>query len=190
MFPYTVFRLTSHVVPKRVARARKEDHVHARDDDDDMLLLDQKQPSSATTSKLSVVEDGPSSTSKEKAQVLQDDSETEDDEDDDDLLLNKKPSVPTTNLGRAPLTPARSISPEVDPGRAPGRIIGSTYPLKDFENSLSQAEVGKAVGDLAAVITEIVFKPFASRRSEEMLECVIALRDACLAVWCSSSSCL
>lgn len=166
-------------VPKRVARAKKDGHVHAHDDDD-MLLLDRKGPAVATLSGADVVEADPSWNNDTKAEVAADDSETEDDEDDEDLL-RKKPISRLSNSNKDPLpTPARSISPEVDPGRAPGRIVGNTYPLKDFQNNTTQ--IGQAVEDLAAVIAEVVMKPFATRRTQEMLECMVALRDTCLRV--------
>lgn len=113
-----------------------------------------------------------------------DDSETED-EDEEMLLDMKKPATPPPNArNNQPLpTPARSLSPQVDPGRAPGRIIGSTYPLADFKKNIAQGDVvTKAVEDLGAVITEIVMRPFSSRRSEELLECMKVLRDTCLKV--------
>jgi len=78
-------------------------------------------------------------------------------------------------------TPARSMSPDVDPGRAHGRIIGSTFPLADFKKNLARGDVvTKAVEDLGVVITEIVMRPFSSRRSAELLECMAALRDTSL----------
>ena len=40
----------------------------------------------------------------------------------------------------------------------------------------------KAVEDLGAVVTEIVMRPFSSRRSAELLECMTALRDTSLKV--------
>ncbi|KJA25917.1 hypothetical protein HYPSUDRAFT_1067115 [Hypholoma sublateritium FD-334 SS-4] len=164
-------------VPKRVARAKKDGHVHAHDDDD-MLLLDRKRPAGATSYRADVGEAGPSENKDMMAEVPVDDSETEDDDDEEDLL-SKKPSAPSSNSNKGPLpTPARSISPAMDPGRAPGRIVGNTYPLKDFQKNTAQ--VGKAVEDLAAVIAEVVMKPFASRRKQEMLECMVALRDTCL----------
>lgn len=101
------------------------------------------------------------------------------------LLDTKKPVTPVPfGSKNVPLpTPARSISPVIDPGRAPGRIIGSTYPLADFKKNLVQGDVvTKAVEDLGVVITEIVMRPFSSRRSEELLECMTALRDTSLKV--------
>jgi len=164
-------------VPKRVARVKKDGHVHAHDEDDDMLLLDRKRPVGSTASQLNVVEASPFGNKDVKADVPADDSETEDDDDED--LLRKKPSASPENSKKGPLpTPARSVSPEVDPARAPGRIIGNTYPLKDFQKNAAQ--VSKAIEDLAAVVAEVVMKPFASRRTQEMLECMIALRETCL----------
>ncbi|KAF9448857.1 SPOC domain-like protein [Macrolepiota fuliginosa MF-IS2] len=130
----------------------------------------------------------------------QEGSDTEDEDEDEfvavslpaeneELLLTRKDPAagvktpkPSSHRGAAPLpTPARSVSPQIDPGRAPGRIIGSTYPLKDFEKNLVQGDVvTKAVEDLCEVVVEIVLRPFASRRSGEMIECLKVLRDTCL----------
>jgi len=97
-------------------------------------------------------------------------------------LLNKPsaPLPPPKNVAPLP-TPARSLSPQVDPGLAPNRIIGTTYPLKDFTKNIAQGDVvTKAVEDLSAVITEIVMRPFASRRKSELLECMTMLRKTSL----------
>jgi ATP-dependent DNA helicase 2 subunit 2 len=95
----------------------------------------------------------------------------------------KEPSGPSRpNLP----TPDRSPSPEVEAGRAHGRIIGSTYPLKDFMNNLKRGDlVSKAVEDMAVVIREIVMKPFATKRQEELIKCLKSMRDTCLKV-CAS----
>jgi ATP-dependent DNA helicase 2 subunit 2 len=182
-------------------------------EDDEMLLLDHKreQPKpSATTRTMSPMKVDVKMTSpgkgKGKAKAMDGgDSETEDEEDEfvtvehpadeeyeGSLLDAKKPPAATpkpTSRPGAPLpTPARSVSPQIDPGRAPGRIIGSTYPLRDFEKNLAQGDVvTKAVADLAEVITEIILKPFASRRQKEMIDCMKALRNTCLTV-CPSRS--
>lgn len=172
-------------MPKKVARARKDGHVHAQNDDDDLLLLDRKQSLSPKRAKVQITQASPTSPSQRKGDVTNaDDSETED-EDEEMLLDMKKPASPPPNArNNQPLpTPARSLSPQVDPGRAPGRIIGSTYPLADFKKNIAQGDVvTKAVEDLGAVITEIVMRPFSSRRSEELLECMKVLRDTCLKV--------
>lgn len=124
---------------------------------------------------------------KDKAVVTAEDSETEDDEDDEELLLasTKKPGTPAPPPRNVPPlpTPARSLSPEVDRGRAPGRIIGTTYPLADFKKNLAQGDiVTKAVEDLGVVIAGVVMRPFSSRRTKELLECMEAMRDTSLKV--------
>ena len=166
-------------VSKRIPKARKDGHVHAQDEDDNLFLLDRKK---APEKSLTHVVEASSSSSKSKANV--EDSETEDD--DEDLLLNKKPSTPLPQFKNAvPLpTPARSLSPQVDPGRAPNRIVGTTYPLKDFNKNIAQGNVvTKAIEDLSAVIIEIVMRPFASRRKSELLECMTVLRKTALEVF-------
>jgi len=145
-----------------------------------MLLLDYKRPLGPSASQMSIVEASISSGSA-KGKAPAEDSETEDEE--EELLLNKKKSTPPPKKGVPLPTPVRSVSPQVDPGRAPGRIVGNTYPLKDFQKNISQGDVvTKAVEDLAAVIAEVVMKPFASRRTQEMLECMEVLRRTCLEV--------
>ncbi|KAF9480417.1 SPOC domain-like protein [Pholiota conissans] len=160
-------------VPKRVTRAKKDTHAHAHDDDDDdMLLLDEKKPS-ANASHYDIV--GASAIIQGKGVEIEDD--------DDDLMEHKKLSMATpANEKGGPLpTLARSISPLVDPGIAPGRIIGNTYPLKDFKKNLAQGDVvTKAVEDLSSIIVEVVMRPFGSRRTQEMLDCMIQLRNTCL----------
>lgn len=178
------------LVPKKVAKAKREDYARvAEDEDDEMLLLDRKQPaSSRTQSQMNIVQ-GESSSSSAHAKVgaakAKEGSETEDDDDEAEMLLDKKntPAAPASS-SRDPLpTPARSLSPQIDAGRAPGRIIGNTYPLKDFKKNIARGDlVTKAVEDLAAVITEVVMKPFATRRTDEMLECMSFLRGTCLVV--------
>ena len=175
-------------MPKRIAKARKDGHVHAQDEDDNLLLLDRKR---ASDKSFTHVAEASSSSSKAKTIVNAEDSETEDD--DEDLLLNKPSTLlpPPKNVALLP-TPARSLSPQVDPGRAPNRIIGTTYPLKDFKKNIVQGDVvTKAVEDLSAVITEIVMRPFASRRKSELLECMALLRKTSLEVFrkCHNTGC-
>jgi len=168
-------------VPKKIARTRKDGHSLAQDDNDTLLLLERKNPNESPRNYgIQPTQPLPSSPTKTKTKPLAnpDDSETEDEEEEEGMLLDvKKPaSVPLP-------TPARSISPEIDPGRAPGRIIGSTYPLADFKKNLAQGDVvTKAVEDLGAVITEIVMRPFSSRRSAELLDCMMALRNTSVKV--------
>ncbi|KAG0703074.1 SPOC like C-terminal domain-containing protein [Suillus ampliporus] len=161
-------------VPKKVVKARNDGHVCARDEDEDMLLLDKKP--AARKGKEPAASQVPVSPALARAAEKPADSgsETEEESDQEPLLLEKRPF-------NALPTPERSMSPDVDPGRAPGRIIGSTYPLRDFKTNLAQGDVvTKAVEDMGAVIKEVVLKPFASRRHKEMIDSMIAMRDTCL----------
>ncbi|KAG1738615.1 SPOC domain-like protein [Suillus paluster] len=166
-------------VPKKTVKVRKDNHVRARDEDEDMLLLDQK-PAAPRKGKgkepaASQVPVSPKLAHAAK-KPADSDSETEEESDQEPLLLEKD-KRPFNALP----TPERSMSPAVDPGRAPGRIIGSTYPLRDFKTNLAQGDVvTKAVEDMGAVIKEVVLRPFASRRHKEMIDCMVAMRDTCL----------
>lgn len=170
-----------HAVPKRAPKARKDGHVHAQDEDEDMILLDQKgparkRPDVLSPTKSQVTNASPSRAEKKK--VTENDSETESESDGEILLESKgKPARPGLP------TPTASPEPEPDPQRAPGRIIGNAYPLRDFRQNLKQGDVvTKAVEDLGVVVREIVGRPFASRRKDEMVECLKELREACLKV--------
>lgn len=158
-----------------MTRQRKDGHVLARNDDDELLLLDDKPPKRTQTQ----IQTQNTSTKKPAAEAQG--SDTEDDSD------SEQPASKKPNYGQALPTPTRSLSPiDIDPGRAPGRIIGATYPLQDFQKNLSQGDVvSKAVEDLGFVIKEIVMKPFASRRNGELLECMTTFRDVALKVCCS-----
>lgn len=142
-----------------------------------MILLDQMGPAQKRPS---VVEASSSYTGINK--TPEDDSETES-ESDGELLLASRPKP------SAPGLPTPTASPELenDPQRAPGRIIGIAYPLRDFRENLKQGDVvTKAVEDLGVVIREIVGRPFSSRRQDEMVACLKELREACLRVSVSS----
>ncbi|KAG1825465.1 SPOC like C-terminal domain-containing protein [Suillus subaureus] len=162
-------------VPKKATKVRKDGHVRAMDEDDDMLLLD-KKPVASRKGKEPAASQVPVSSklARPAKKSAASDSETEEESDQEPLLLNKRPF-------NALPTPERSMSPDVDPGRAPGRIIGSTYPLRDFKTNLAQGDVvTKAVEDMGVIIKEVVLRPFASRRHKEMIECMIAMRDTSL----------
>lgn len=190
-FPCTERRGTDFLlVPKRVARNRKDGHVRARDDgDDDALLLDKKPNKriklSQSQSQAQVrTQTSPAAARKVPKPPPSDDSETEP-EDDMELLLDRKPpsALPKPEDGGGGggglATPARSPTP--DAGRAPGRIIGSAYPLDDFRANIASGDlVSKAVEDLAFVIRNVVVEPFAAKRAGEMVECARALRRVCL----------
>jgi len=196
-------------VPKSMSKrgAAKQEHELATMEDDEMLLLDRKPESLKTnTGLVPVMKDElkpecvPPTDRKGKVQVAnQDDSETEDDGEGyitvqapvdrklSDLSLNSEKfparSEPSSRHGSPLPTSARSVSSYIDPSRAPGRIIGTTHPLKDFEKYLSQGGlVTKVVSDLFEVIIEILIKPLASRRHKEMIECMKTMRDICLKV--------
>lgn len=128
-----------------------------------------------------------------------DDDATEE-EDEDRPPQSQRPSSPARGKTQAEVerSPARKNSPpkakratrspeparsQVDRGVAPGRIIGSTYPLEDFRGAIAQGDiVTKAVEDLGVVMKEIVLKPFANRRKQELLDCLKFLRETCLKV--------
>jgi ATP-dependent DNA helicase 2 subunit 2 len=158
-------------VPKKVARTKKNEHVHANDEDDEPLLLDALPSNIVATT--------------QPKMPVDEDSATEDESEGELLLENTKPEkIPPhsrTPPGKLVNLPTPDQSPEPDPGRAEGRIIGSTSPLKDFQYNLKEGDlVDKVVEDLAAVIRDIVKKPFSLRRTKELLECMRALRDTCL----------
>lgn len=162
------------------------------DDGDDSLLLDSTGPAlerTSTSGRMSIYEEPSASKSTENAVVNPDDDLTED-ESDEELILDKgkKPATPPRGPARGqPLpTPARSMSPDdVETDKTSGRIIGNNFPLRDFKKNIAQGDiVSKAVEDLNAVVLEILMRPFASRRKEEMLECLEELRKTCLEVRC------
>ncbi|KAF8845541.1 ku80-like protein [Paxillus ammoniavirescens] len=169
-------------VPKKALRARKDDHIHARDEDEDMILLDQKgpprkRPATVVPRSTSQALDSASQVRAGKKKAPTSDSETEP-ESEEELLLEAKPKR-SAEPGLP--TPTASPEPEPDPQRAPGRIIGNAFPLKDFRQNLRQGDVvTKAVEDLGVVVREIVGRPFGSRRKNEMLECLESLREVCL----------
>ncbi|KAH9855805.1 SPOC domain-like protein [Lenzites betulinus] len=180
-------------VPKKVVRIRKDEHVRARDEDEEMLLLDrQPGPSGQTQTQFRATQTqhaqniSPSRTQKKKPVGNDSDSSATEPEDDEEegLLLDSSAARKPAQRDHAPLpTPARSLSPDsrVDRNRPPGRIIGYTYPLQDFRKNMERGDVvTKAVEDLAFVVKQIVVKPFASRRFEEMLECMAELRKTSL----------
>ncbi|KAI6028982.1 SPOC domain-like protein [Pisolithus marmoratus] len=149
-------------VPRKVPKARKDGHVHAADEDEDMILLDRKGPAKKRP-------DGQITTPFESRAAS--DSETE--SEDEGLLLPPKAVSKGSPVCRRQLP---SPEPELDQ-RAPGRI-GNTFPLKDFRTNLSRGDVvTKAVEDMGTVIREILERPFAGRRKDEMIECLRVLRD-------------
>ena len=63
------------------------------------------------------------------------------------------------------------------------RFFGESNPFRDLSvSSLRVHTVQQAVEDLAFVIKDVVVRPFATRRTEEMLECMRELRKVALEV--------
>ncbi|KAF7306399.1 Ku domain-containing protein [Mycena indigotica] len=175
-------------VPKKVAKTKATGHAHAHVEEDEGFLLDAKpMPTNSTwtlsqpvaTSSTNV---SPSKKGKTRA-VSSNGSVTEDDE---DLLSgvaprSRSPAASIADTDNATRTAEEAVDLNIDPGRAPGRIIGTTRPLADFRENIARGDVvSKAVEDLCAVIAEVVVKPFASRRHAELVECMQVLRDTCL----------
>ncbi|KAF9259906.1 ku80-like protein [Marasmius fiardii PR-910] len=186
-------------VQRETKRTRKDGHVHATEDDDEVLLLDRKPSRLAPSqSRAMIANEVETSPSKGRQKAPAEDSETEDDS-DEELLLPAKGNENSKPKSHQPLpTPARSLSPpskrsdakkprskkvdpDIDRGVAPGRIIGNTYPLEDFKANIEKGDVvTKAVEDLGAVIEEVVFRPFAHRRTREMIECMQLMRQTAM----------
>ncbi|KAG5221318.1 SNF2-family ATP dependent chromatin remodeling factor snf [Salix suchowensis] len=162
---------------KRVAKQRKDGHVHARYDEDEMLLLDKKpttKTQGATQSPTRTRSAQSSPKGKAKA-TNPPESETEDDESDSEMLLDR-----ATPSKAEP--PASKKPPSNHPLPTPAdRFLPILVGLQDFRQNLKSGDlVTKAVEDLGDVIMEIVVKPFAMRRKAELLECMEALRETCL----------
>ncbi|KAF8523097.1 SPOC domain-like protein [Hysterangium stoloniferum] len=172
--------------PKKV-RGRKDAHIAGEDDgEDDLIDLGAPVARPEATH--------PSSPSKVLPKTMADMEEDSATEDEDEVIIalpsvvkDAKPRVktPSPEVHQAVLpTPARStgpVSPSPEPARAPGRIIGNSSPLEDFKQNIKSGDVvSQAVRDLGAVIKEIVVKPFASRRHNEMIECLKEMRDVAL----------
>ena len=99
------------------------------------------------------------------------------------LPLDKKPPVGQHGQKATLSSTDMDVDDEVNNGRAPGRIIGTTNPLRDLRKNLERGDVvSKAVEDMGYVIGEIVMKPFAGRRKDELLECLREMRNVALRV--------
>ena len=176
-------------------KRRKDGHVPGEENDADIIALTSSVPPRETPAHASTsIKPSPS-----KLQNMDVDSATEDESDGELNVPVKKPGVPPSSSNKpkpelvtppepqaqlqpeiALPTPARSpasASPPVDPGVALGRIVGNTSPLEDFKRNLQEGDiVTQAVHDLGQVIKEIITRPFASRRHQEMLECLKEMR--------------
>ncbi|THH13198.1 hypothetical protein EW146_g6992 [Bondarzewia mesenterica] len=176
-------------VPKKIARARKDGHVHAKDAEDEVLLLDRMpaRPRQLTQSQSKVIPTYGARVTRLDMSKKDADSDTEIESDDGDaelLFANKSANKRegTTGMTSADKElPTPSPEPEMDYGREPGRIVSTTTPLNDFRKNISRGDVvTKAVEDLAWAIREVVMRPFAGRRYREMHECMTELREVCL----------
>ena len=177
-------------MPKKVARARKDEHVRATDEDEEMLLLDQK-PGPSTQRPATQTQTSPARTRTKKPAADDSGSETEEEpEEDEELLLDAQSRArDRARAGKALPTPSpeRDVDMDVNAGIdrmcAPGRIVGASFPLADFRANIARGDVvSKAVEDLAFVVKDVVVRPFATRRTEEMLECMRELRKVALEV--------
>lgn len=146
-----------------------------------MMLLDKVGPKQPRPERAAQAQ-----TQTQKTQVIA--TEGSDTEDEEEMVIDeavgKNPESPKRGPGLP--TPARSLSPQqsmpqMDPERAPGRIIGNAFPLRDFRENIAEGDVvSKAVEDLTFVILDVVKKPFARRRHVEMIDCMKELRTVCL----------
>ena len=124
----------------------------------------------------------------QKKPAADSDSETEpEDEEEEELLLDSAAAASRKPAGRAgaplPTPEPDDDAMEIDPARAPGRIVGAAFPLKDFRANIARGDlVTKAVEDLAFVVKDVVAQPFAKLRTDEMLECMRELRKVALEV--------
>ncbi|THU87767.1 SPOC domain-like protein [Dendrothele bispora CBS 962.96] len=142
-----------------------------------------------------------------KVKKEDDGSETEDDSDDDlqgPQAIKAAPSKASTSNSNPLPTPARSLSPrahsisqsglqnpsmdvdtDIDPQRDPDRVVGRTKPLEDFRKTIQDpssvpSTKVKAIKDIGDVILGIALAPFASRREEELKDCLKEMRRAAL----------
>ncbi|GJJ08784.1 hypothetical protein Clacol_003003 [Clathrus columnatus] len=200
-----VERLHSFIVfytaPPKVVKRRKDAHM-AGEDDDELIDLGAPLPSRESvkhpSGNMPVL-------SPQKSFVKDDDSATEEDSDIEDLgkvttepVLTRSEEKATTRTERGSIsrttpspktketvlpTPARSNVSASPPPRieGPRRIVGISHPLRDFKENLKYGDiVTESVRDLGAVIKEVVMKPFASRRHEEMIQCMGEMRRVAL----------
>lgn len=184
--------LQTPLVPKRVARARKDGHVRAEDDDDAPLLLDvlpakgtarsgsQAQiPTQASESPARSATLVNSQVSEKPKTKPAEDSETEDESENEAEGANGGAASPPLSQP----TSGHHDDDDQDASQGSRRIIGLSNPLADFKKNIKKGDiVSKAVEDLAWAIKEILLKPFASRRHGELRNCMQDLRTTCLNV--------
>lgn len=108
-------------------------------------------------------------------------SVTEDESGDEAVTKSRKVGNGHGNGLQEP-TPARSQSPELVFTQS--RIIGNEYPLKDFRKNLKKRGdiVSTLADELGDVVLEILMQNFASKRHDEMMECLKEYREMALKV--------
>ncbi|OCB89228.1 SPOC domain-like protein [Sanghuangporus baumii] len=191
-------------VPKRILRARKDGHVRAEDDEDELLLLDRSnvvKKTSSPSNSASPIKNGADAstdasgnkeqTSAEKSDKMDVDSETEPESDEGvpgargitKRALQLPSPEPTIFNGTFTDSQSQSQSQsqplDLDIGKEPGHIIGAARPLIDFKQSLKDGDdavTSQAINEMTQVINNVLSKPFARRRHEEMLEFDVYIR--------------
>lgn len=167
------------------------------EDDDELIdlgALPSREPVKHPSGPISAV-------SKKSVVKDNDDSATEEDSGIEELEKPTKPTAQEYKEKAKPSSSKKSPSPKIEEtipptlqesrgsfspsppqnDRAPGRIIGNLHPLSNFKENIKQGDVvTEAIRDLGAVIKEVVTKPFASRRHQEMIECMTEMRRVAL----------
>lgn len=195
-------------MPKKITRQRRDGHNIAVDEDDDEpLLLDQPKKPVPSSSKLptqptqSTVVGSLEPNSSPQKPILDDDvtkmkidklpdadSDTEP-ESDEDIDMKDEPA--STMVESQKIHSQESILESqtqsqggvVGADRPAGHLVGFTNPLADFKAcAKDSAKITQAVDDFGHAIVTIVHRPFASKRYNEMVDCLRVLRSTCLKV--------
>lgn len=146
----------------KAAVKRKQDHLEGADIDMDELGLGPALKKSRSTDAPDAKTDG--------AKAPDGDESVTEDEDEEVPAVAQK-----NGNGLQEPTPARSPSPP------PVRIIGNEYPLRDFRKNKRRGDIiSDLVEEFGQVILEIVMANFASRRHDEMIECLKEYRNLAL----------
>ena len=182
--------MQSAAAPKAVQK-KKQEHVEGGDIDFDSLGIVPHKPKADA---MDTRDDG-AAESQSQAANGGDESATEDEEDvvaapPSNGAATAKPSSP--QKPSLPSAQQRTPSPSPEPVH---RIIGTDYPMRDFRKNLKTRGdiVSTLVAELGMVVQETVLGAFASRRHNEMVECLRLYRDTALRVrgidcWGSSDS--
>ncbi|KAH7104333.1 SPOC domain-like protein [Auriculariales sp. MPI-PUGE-AT-0066] len=164
--------------PPKTVQKRKAEHVEGGDINIDALGI---APFKPRTNAMDTREDGGSESQTQPAgngeAVEGADSETEDEEDQLVAGVSSKPASPA-KPSRPPVQ-QRTPSPSPEPVH---RIIGTDYPMRDFRKNIKTRGdiVSTLVAELGMVVQETVLGAFASRRHNEMVECLRLYRDTAI----------